>query len=82
MFRDALAQARAEMHEQHFRFMCEVADLRRQLEEARAELASVRELRLSILARQHAESELHALYRERAIQQAERAERDPALPLN
>jgi len=38
-------------------------------------------LKAVVLARQHAETELAALYRERAIQRARSAERDPAAPL-
>jgi hypothetical protein len=43
--------------------------------------AEVRQLKATVLARQHAEAELAALYRERAIQRAQAAERDPAAPL-
>ena len=49
--------------------------------EARASTA-LRELQATVRARQHAEAELAALYRERAIARARAAERDPALPLN
>jgi len=49
-----------------------------QLRELTTEL---RELKAVVLARQHAETELAALYRERAIQRAQAAERDPAAPL-
>jgi hypothetical protein len=49
-----------------------------QLRELTTEL---RELKVLVLARQHAEAELAALYRERAIQRAKAAERDPAAPL-
>jgi hypothetical protein len=35
-----------------------------------------------VLARQHAETELAALYRERAIQRAQGVERDPNAMLN
>jgi hypothetical protein len=35
----------------------------------------------AVLSRQRAEQELAGLYRERAIQQARAAERDPAAPL-
>ena len=42
---------------------------------------TLRELKAVVLARQHAETELAALYRERAIQRAKAAERDPAAPL-
>jgi len=42
---------------------------------------TLRELKAVVLARQHAVAELAALYRERAIQCAQAAERDPAAPL-
>jgi hypothetical protein len=42
---------------------------------------ALRELRAAVLARQQAEAELAALYRERAIIRARAAERDPTLPL-
>jgi hypothetical protein len=44
-------------------------------------IETLRELKAVVLARQHAETELAALYRERAIQRAQAAERDPAAPL-
>ena len=44
-------------------------------------LAALRELQDAVLARQKAEAHLRELYRERDIQRAERAERDPAAPL-
>ena len=50
-----------------------------QLRELTIEL---RELKAVVLARQHAEAELAALYRERAIQRAQAAERDPNAKLN
>jgi hypothetical protein len=37
---------------------------------------------MAVMARQKAEHELTALYRERDIERAKRAERDPALPLH
>jgi len=40
------------------------------------------ELRAAVLARHHAEAELAALYRERAITRAQAAQRDPNAALN
>src|SRR5262249_29933432 len=57
----------------------EVAALRAELDEVRALYI---ELRAASLARQHAEAELRELYRERSIQRAQAAERDPAAALN
>jgi hypothetical protein len=42
----------------------------------------LRELRAAVLARQKTEQELAALYREREIQKARAAQRDPTAPLN
>jgi hypothetical protein len=78
-FRNALCQARADLHAMSFRHACELADLRKEFDQVRADYA---ELRSTVLARQDAEAELAALYRERAIARARAAERDPALPLN
>jgi hypothetical protein len=81
-FRSALREARADLHDMHFRHLCELADLRREIDTLRAELAHLRELRAAVLARQKAEAELAELYRERAIARARAAERDPNIPLH
>jgi hypothetical protein len=78
-FRVALAEARSDLHDMHFRHLCEIADLRRELDETRAALD---ELRAATLAREKAEYELRELYHERAIARARAAERDQAAPLN
>jgi hypothetical protein len=57
----------------------ELAQTRKSLNETRDALI---ELRAAVLARQKAELELAALYRERAIARARAAERDPASLLN
>jgi len=77
-FRNALQQAPEELHDMHFKHLCELADLRRELEETRAALA---ELRAAVRARAAADQELAELHREREIQRAQKVERDPALPL-
>jgi hypothetical protein len=51
------------------------------LDQLREITMELRELKAVVLARQHAEAELAALYRERAIQRAQAVERDPAAPL-
>jgi chromosome segregation ATPase len=60
-------------------------ELKRQFDWMLRELQDVtsafRELRMAVLARQHAERELASLYREREIARAQAAERDPAQPL-
>jgi hypothetical protein len=80
-FAHALREARADLHDQHFKHLCELADLQRELEALRAEVAQLRELRAAVLARQHADAELAGLYRERSIQQALAATRDESKPL-
>ena len=61
-------------------------ELRRQFDWMLAELQDVteqfRKLKMAVLARRQAQTELVALHREREIQQAERAERDLGAPLN
>jgi hypothetical protein len=56
----------------------ELAPTEQSLHECRDAL---RELRAAVLARQKAEDALAELYRERSIQRAQAAGRDPALPL-
>ena len=80
--RALFARMRADMHAQHCRHLCELADLKREVDAMRAELAALRELRAAVLARQQAEAELVSLYRERSIQRARATERDPGLLLN
>jgi ribosomal protein L29 len=63
----------------HFRHLCEIADLRRELDEVRAAYA---ELRAAVLAPQHAQDELVALHRERSIARTQAAECDPNAALN
>jgi hypothetical protein len=75
----ALAEAKADLHDLHFKHVCEMADLRRELDACRAELDG---LRTAVLARQHAEGELAILHRERDIARAQAAERDPNAALN
>jgi len=57
----------------------ELAQTRQSLDECRAAL---RELGAAVLARQQAEAEVHALYREREIARANATERDITQPLN
>jgi hypothetical protein len=73
------ARMRADLHDMHFEHLCELADLRRELDATRAALD---DLRAAVLARQRAEAELACLYRERAIARARAAERAPTMPLN
>jgi len=80
--RAAINNIRAEAHAAHFATLCELADLKREVDAMRAELEQLRQLRCAVLARQKAGAELAGLYRERAIARARAAERDPALPLN
>jgi hypothetical protein len=70
---------RADLHTMNFRHQCELADLRRELNEVRT---AYFELRAAVLARQKAEAELAGLYREREIARARAAERDPNAALN
>jgi hypothetical protein len=77
--RATLDVARADLAALARQHQCEIADLRRELNEVRA---LYDELCAAVRARQLAESELARLYREREIARAERTTRDPAAPLN
>ena len=77
-YRNALRQAREDLQDMHFKHLCDMANLHRELDKARAEF---NELRAVVLARQRADSELATLYREAAIVRARAAERDPSVPL-
>ena len=79
LFRALYDECRGDLAALSFKHACALADLHRELDACRAELE---ELRAAVLARQNAETELRELYRERAIQRARAAERDPAAPLN
>ena len=70
---------RDELHDMYSKHLRELADLRRELDKARADLDK---LRAAVRARQQAQDELSGLYRARAIQQAQAAERDPNAALN
>ena len=80
--RAMFAKMRGDLHERHFRHMCELSDLRRELDQMRAELTTLRELRAATLARHQAYAELASLYRERELQRARAAERDASTPLH
>jgi len=79
--RALFARMRADMHAQHFRHLCELSDLRRELDAMRAELEQLRELRTVVRARQRAEAELADLHRQRSLAQAWTAARDPTAAL-
>jgi hypothetical protein len=80
--RAAFNKMRAEAHAAHFATLCELADLRREVDAMRTELERLRELRDVVAARHRAENELASLYRERAIARARAAERDLNAALN
>jgi len=77
-FRNALRQARAELAQQHFHHLCELADVRKELDELRAQFDTLRSISL---ARSKAETKIEELRRLQAIGRARAAERDPASPL-
>jgi hypothetical protein len=66
-------------HEIAARHAAEVAALRAELDQVRVQFD---QLRAASLARQHAHDELVSLHRERSIQRARAAERDPNAALN
>jgi len=69
---------RSDLHDMHFKHQCELAELRKQLDEVR-DLYT--QLRAATLARPHAEDELASLYRQRELVRAQAAEREPWQPL-
>ena len=77
--RALFAKMRDDLHEMAARHASEVATLRAELDEVRAQFEELRSLSL---ARQNAEAELRELYRERGIARARAAERDPNAALN
>ena len=77
--RALFARMRDELNEMASRHASEVAVLRTELDEIRAQFD---ELRAVSLARQRAHAELVGLNRERAIQRARAAERDASTPLH
>jgi hypothetical protein len=70
------ARMRSELAEQHFRHLCAQADLRRELDAARADLDALRD---AILRRQAAEQEVATLRRAREIARCTAIERDGQL---
>jgi hypothetical protein len=77
--RALFAKMRADLHEQHFRHLCELSDLRRELDQVRA---AFDELRSVTLARSRAELEVAELRRLREIGRAQTVTRDPARRCN
>jgi len=77
--RQMFGKMRAELHEMHERHIAELARLREELDQARAQFE---ELRSISLARSRAEVELSELRRLREIGRARVAPRDPLRPLN
>ena len=66
--RALFSRMRSDLHDQHFRHLCEMADLRRELNELRTAYS---ELRAAALARQNVEQELASFYCERANRTSE-----------
>ena len=77
--RRIFAEMRQQLHDMADRHDAEVAALRREVDQVRADYI---ELRDAVLMRQHAEAEISELYRERDIARARAAERDPNAALN
>jgi hypothetical protein len=75
--RAMFAQMRGDLHAMHFKHLCELSDLRRELDAMRTELEQLRELRATVRARHRAEAELAELHRRRSLMQASMAARDP-----
>jgi len=76
-FRVALREARTDLHDIHFKHLCELADLRREI----AELRDVLHLLVTTLRRQ-ADQDVAQLRRQLETATLARLERDPAKPLH
>jgi hypothetical protein len=76
-FRNALAEAKSDLHAMHFEHLCQLADLKKEIAELREALQL-----LVTLRRQQAEGDLTELRRrlEAALARIER--RDPSTPLH
>jgi hypothetical protein len=61
-FRKVLAECRADLDEQHFQHLCELAELRKELDTVRAQYEA---LRGAVLEREQAEANLELLKRDR-----------------
>ena len=77
--RALFAKMRGDLHAMHFKHLCEMADLRRELDQVRT---LYDQLRSVTLARSKAGVEVAELRRLQAIGRAQVAQRDPALPLH
>jgi len=76
--RRTFARMRKDLDGLRFQHLRELSDLRRELDQARADYA---DLRAAVLARHRCEAELADLRRRRALVEAWAGERDPAAPL-
>jgi hypothetical protein len=61
-YREAMLKMRGDLHEQHYRHLCEMSDLRKELTQARAQFEA---LRNAVIERQRAEANLELLKRDR-----------------
>jgi hypothetical protein len=79
VFRNALAEARSDLHEMHHRHLCELEDLRK-------EIAELRSIFLDVVTnlRTQAEQDVTQLRRqlETALLRLAQRDRDPAKPLH
>jgi hypothetical protein len=85
-YKRAVRDLRGEMGAAHYETLTELYVLRREVGELRQvheqAVQAMQEMRAATLARMQAHAELASLYRERELQRARAAERDPATPLN
>jgi len=72
------AKMKSDLAAMHFKHLCELSDLRRELDTVRAEFEELKDV---VRRRVAAEAELASLRRERQLMLALSAERDPAMPL-
>jgi len=83
-FRNALAKAKGDLHDQHFQHLCQIAALNVEVAALRAELSELRQVVLLLTTIRRAEAETDvATLRARLLAVLARLERrDPARPLH
>jgi t-SNARE complex subunit (syntaxin) len=75
--RNTLAEAKADLHEMHYRHLCELADLKKEIAELRAIFRDV-----VTMLRQQSEADVARLRRQLETALVKLAQRDPQKPLH
>jgi hypothetical protein len=83
-FRNALREAKADLHQQHFEHLCRLADQNVEIADLRAEVAELREILalLVTISRQQAETDVATLRAQLMALLVRLQRRDPTNPLH